>query len=63
MHFLVAARFFGTPYTLLFRAEVPADQIQLMGDWRSDAYKKCLSYDLSYKIKISKVMSKFINSS
>ena len=25
--------------TLLFRAEVPADQIQLMGDWRSDAYK------------------------
>ena len=49
--------------TLLFRAEVPADQIQLMGDWRSDAYKKYLSYDLSDKIKISKVMSKFINSS
>ena len=26
--------------TLLFRAKVPADKIQLMGDWRSDAYKK-----------------------
>ena len=48
--------------TLLFKAEVPADKIQLMGDWRSDAYKKYLSYDLEDKLKISKIMSRHIQS-
>ena len=43
--------------TLLFRAEIPADKIQLMGDWRSDAYKKYLSFTLHDKLKISKIMS------
>ena len=49
--------------TLLFRAEVPADKIQLMGDWRSDAYKKYLSYNLEDKVKISRVMSQYIKTS
>ena len=46
--------------TLLFRAEVPADKVQLMGDWRSEAYKKYLSYTLHDKLKISKIMSHHI---
>ena len=46
--------------TLLFRAMVPADKIQLMGDWRSDAYKKNLSFSLDDKIKVAKVMRHYI---
>lgn len=46
--------------TLLFRAKVPADMIQLMGDWRSDAYKRYLAYTLEDKIQVSKVMGKHI---
>lgn len=49
--------------TLLFKAEVPADKIQLMGDWRSDAYKKYLVYDLKDKLKISRIMSNYIKTS
>ena len=49
--------------TLLFGAEVPADKIQLMGDWRSDAYKKYLSYNLEDKVKISRILSQYINTS
>ena len=49
--------------TLLFRAEVPADKIQLIGDWRSDAYKKYLSYNLEDKVKISRILSQYINTS
>ena len=45
--------------TLLFRAKVPADKIQFMGDWRSDAYKKYLAFSLEDKIQISEVMNKY----
>ena len=46
--------------TLLFRAKVSADKIQLMGDWKSDAYKRYLAYTLEDKIQISKVIGQYI---
>lgn len=46
--------------TLLFKAKVPADKIQLMGDWHSDAYKKYLSFSLDDKIIVAKNMRDFI---
>ena len=49
--------------TLLFRAKVSADKIQLMGDWRSDAYKKYLSFSLEDKIKVAENMRSFIQKS
>ena len=36
--------------TLLFKAEVPADKLQLMGDWRSDAYKNI--FHMIWKISL-----------
>lgn len=49
--------------TLLFKAKVPADKIQLMGDWKSDSYKKYLSFSLDDKIKVAKDMRNFIKQS
>lgn len=49
--------------TLLFKAKVPADKIQLMGDWHSDAYKKYLSFSLDDKIAVAKIMSRYITNS
>lgn len=49
--------------TLLFRARIPADKIQLMGDWRSDAYKKYLTFSLEDKIKVAENMRNFIQKS
>ena len=46
--------------TLLFRAKVSADKIHLMGDWKSDAYKRYLAYTLEDKIQISKVIDQYI---
>lgn len=46
--------------TLAFRANVPADQIQLLGDWRSDAYKRYLAYSFEDKVEISKMLRKHI---
>ena len=40
--------------TLLFRAEVPADEIQLMGDWRSDAYKNIFHIIWRIRLKFPK---------
>ena len=34
----------------LFSAEVPTELIQLYGDWKSDAYKKYLKFNLEDKI-------------
>ena len=36
--------------TLLFRAEVPADKIQLMEGWRSDAYKN--TFHIIWRIRL-----------
>ena len=46
--------------TLLFKAKTPADKIQLMGDWHSDAYKKYLAFTLEDKIKVAENMRCFI---
>ena len=46
--------------SLLFKAKVPADKIQLMGDWRSDAYKKYLAFSLDDKILVAEHMKSFI---
>ena len=49
--------------TLLFKAKVPADKIQLMGDWSSDAYKKYLSFSLDDKILVAENIKRFIQKS
>ena len=49
--------------TLLFKAKIPADKIQLMGDWRSDAYKKYLYFSLEDKVKVAKIMRNYIRHS
>ena len=36
--------------TFAFKAKVPADLIQLLGDWRSDAYKKYLALTFDDKL-------------
>ena len=43
-----------------FKAGVPADMIQLHGDWRSDAYKKYLSLTFKDKIRVAEKMSELI---
>jgi integrase len=43
--------------TLAFRLNLPADLIQLMGDWHSDAYKNYIQYSLADKTRISKYVS------
>lgn len=47
--------------TLLFQAGVPAEKIQLQGDWHSDAYKRYLQYTLDDKIEVSKAMTEYIS--
>lgn len=42
--------------SLAFRANIEADKIQLLGDWRSEAYKKYLTFSLEDKIQVSKDM-------
>lgn len=44
--------------TLAFRLDLPADIIQLMGDWRSDAYKKYLQFSITDKIRVSEFIGK-----
>ena len=36
-----------------FAAEVPTKLIQLYGNWRSDAYKKYLKFNLEDKISVA----------
>lgn len=43
-----------------FRAGVPADLIQLHGDWKSDAYKKYLVLTIDDKIRVAERMRKYI---
>ena len=39
-----------------FRSNVPADLIQLQGDWKSDAYKKYLSLSIQDKMTVARKM-------
>lgn len=43
-----------------FQSDVPAELIQLQGDWRSDAYKKYLSLTFSDKIRVAEKMKEHI---
>ena len=43
-----------------FKSGVPADLIQLHGDWRSDAYKKYLALTLHDKIRVAESMKRCI---
>ena len=42
--------------SLALRADIEADKIQLMGDWRSEAYKKYLTFSFEDKIQVSEDM-------
>jgi hypothetical protein len=44
--------------TLAFRLEIIPDLFQVMADWRSDAYKRYIQYDIKDKIKVSRFLSK-----
>lgn len=46
--------------TFAFQSGVPADLIQLHGDWRSDAYKKYLAFTIDDKILVSEKMRQHI---
>ena len=46
--------------TFAFKSGVPADLIQLHGDWRSDTYKKYLQFSLEDKMSVAKRMKKEI---
>ena len=46
--------------TYAFKSGVPADLIQLHGDWRSDAYKKYLEFSLEDKMSLAERMKEEI---
>ena len=46
--------------THAFRSKVPADLIQLHGDWKSDAYKKYLSLSMEDKLIVAHKMREHI---
>jgi integrase len=46
--------------TLLANAGIPSNMIQLMGDWKSDAYKKYIVNDLSDRLKVANKIKKFV---
>ncbi|VDI43592.1 Hypothetical predicted protein [Mytilus galloprovincialis] len=46
--------------TFAFESKVPAELIQVHGDWASDAYKLYLQFSLSEKVSVAKAMTKFI---
>ena len=46
--------------TYAFISGVPADLIQLHGDWRSDAYKKYLGFSLEDKMSVAERMKEEI---
>lgn len=45
-----------------FAAEVPTELIQLYGDWKSDAYKRYLKFNLKDKIAVARKMASHIYS-
>ena len=46
--------------TLASKSGVPPNLIQLMGDWKSDAYKQYVVHELSEKIKVAKHVRNFV---
>lgn len=46
--------------TLLANAGIPSNMIQLMGDWKSDAYKKYIVNDLSDRLKVANKIKKIV---
>jgi hypothetical protein len=46
--------------TWAFKAKVPANLIQFHGDWKSDAYKRYLRFDLQDKVSVVKHMCDLI---
>ena len=40
--------------TFAFRNNIPADEIQILGDWRSDAYKRYISLSVEDKLDVFK---------
>ena len=46
--------------TTSFQAGVPSDLIQFQGDWRSDAYKKYLTFSLNDKVSVAMKMKQHI---
>jgi hypothetical protein len=41
-------------------AGIPSNMIQLMGDWKSDSYKKYIVNDLSDRLKVANKIKKFV---
>jgi hypothetical protein len=44
----------------LANAGIPSNMIQLMGDWKSDAYKKYIVKDLSARLKVANKIKKIV---
>jgi hypothetical protein len=44
----------------LANAGIPSNMIQLMGDWKSDAYKKYIVNDLSDRLKVANKIKKIV---
>ena len=57
MLIIIAVNFRRGGTSFAFKAGMPADLIQLHGDWRSDAFKKYLSLTLKDKIRVAEKMS------
>ncbi|MES9881885.1 MAG: hypothetical protein ABW185_13485 [Sedimenticola sp.] len=46
--------------TLAFQAGISSELIQLQGDWRSDAYKKYLTFSINDKVQVAQQMNAFL---
>lgn len=46
--------------SLAFRAKIPADKIKLLGDWKSDCYRKYLNFEFEDKLLVAREMRQFI---
>ena len=46
--------------TFAFKSGVSSELIQLQGDWKSDAYKRCLSFSLDDKLSVALKMKQHV---
>ncbi len=46
--------------TLAFQAGIPSELIQLQGDWKSEAYKKYLTFSINDKVQVAQRMTAFL---
>lgn len=46
--------------SLAFRAKIPADKIKMLGDWKSDCYRRYLCFSFNDKITVSEEMNQYI---